>query len=294
MASPLLYKKGDTSMKYANLHLHSTHSDCQLTPEQLILIGKSLGYRALALTDHETDSGVKDFLLLAKKEGIQAISGCEFYGKYDRYNLHLTALDYDMEDPCIRRFIKERVELETECTRKRVELGIQKGFIENLKWDDVIELNPDGAWICIDSVINTMRIKKLVPADYNWTAFRNNVFKSPEALSFAQPSPSAEEVIKIVRKAGGVVALAHPIGQTHLVDKLVDMGLNGIEVSHPDLPGHDPYLAAEAADTFHLYRCGGTDHTGPMSGCGGNLAIPVFHGITEEEFTTLRERRLGR
>ena len=45
--------------------------------------------------------------------------------------------------------------------------------------------------------------------------------------------------------------------------------------------------------TINLYRSGGTDHTGPMSGCGGNLAIPVFNGITEEEFTTLRERRLG-
>jgi len=281
-------------MKYANLHLHSTHSDCQLTPWQLILIGKSLGYRALALTDHETDSGVTEFMALAKKEGIQSISGCEFYGMYDTYNLHLTALDYDMNEPGIRRFIKERVELETECTRKRVELGIQKGFIENLTWDDVMEMNPAGAWICIDSVINTMRIKQLVPFDYDWVAFRQNVFKSPEALSFAAPVPSAEEVIKIVRKAGGVVALAHPNNQTHLVEKLVDLGLNGIEVSHPDLAGHSPYLAAEAADTFHLYRCGGTDHTGPMSGCGGNLAIPVFHGITEEEFNVLRERRLGR
>lgn len=42
-------------MKFANLHLHSTYSDSQLTPMQLVLIGKSLGYHALALTDHETD-----------------------------------------------------------------------------------------------------------------------------------------------------------------------------------------------------------------------------------------------
>lgn len=44
-------------MKYANLHLHSTYSDASLTPEQLVFIGKSLGYYALALTDHETDAG---------------------------------------------------------------------------------------------------------------------------------------------------------------------------------------------------------------------------------------------
>ena len=44
-------------MKYANLHLHSFFSDGQMTPEQLVLIGKCMGYHALALTDHCTDGG---------------------------------------------------------------------------------------------------------------------------------------------------------------------------------------------------------------------------------------------
>ena len=55
-------------MKYANLHLHSTYSDGVLTPEQLVHIGKSLGYRALALTDHETDGGVSRFMEVARAE----------------------------------------------------------------------------------------------------------------------------------------------------------------------------------------------------------------------------------
>ena len=49
-------------MKYGNLHLHSTYSDAQFTPKQLFMIGKSLGYHALALTDHETDGGVRIYL----------------------------------------------------------------------------------------------------------------------------------------------------------------------------------------------------------------------------------------
>ena len=105
--------------------------------------------------------------------------------------------------------------------------------------------------------------------------------------------PEAERVIRTVRKAGGVIALAHPYKQTHLVEKLVGYGLNGIEVSHPDLYENTAYLALQAADTFNLYHCGGTDHTGPMSCCGGIHAVPAFHGITEEEFFTIKERRLG-
>jgi len=281
-------------MKYANCHLHSTFSDAQFTPEQLVLIGKSLGYRALALTDHETDGGVKRFLAAARSEGILSVAGVEFYGDEDGTNLHLVALDYDMDDPGFRAFVKERCELELETTHKRVERGIKMGFIYGITWNDVLDHAEEGTWICIDTVINTMKAKKAVDSNYDWVYFRREGFKGPVAMSLAAPPPSAEQVIRTIRKAGGVAALAHPYQQTQYVEKLVSYGLNGIEVSHPDLYENTAYLALQAADTYNLYHCGGTDHTGPMSGCGGKLAIPVFNGITEEEYTCLTERRLGR
>ena len=60
-------------MKYANFHMHSTYSDAAFTPEQLVLIGKALGYKALALTDHETDGGWTEFRYAAQKQGIQGL-----------------------------------------------------------------------------------------------------------------------------------------------------------------------------------------------------------------------------
>ena len=77
------------------------------------------------------------------------------------------------------------------------------------------------------------------------------------------------------------------------MEKLVGYGLNGIEVDHPEITEETIRLADEAAKAFKLYRSGGTDHTGPMSCCGGKLARPVFNGLTEEEFFILKERRLG-
>ena len=281
-------------MKYANLHLHSTYSDAQFTPKQLVLIGKSLGYRAMALTDHETDGGVRNFMKAAKEEGIKTIAGVEFYGMESGVCLHLTALDYDMENPDIRAFIKQRCDNAENFTRKCVERGLKLGFIEGFTFNDVLDHCDEGVWLCIDSVINTMRSMRLVPVDYDWKAFRTNVFKGPEVKEFKGPNPTAEEVIRVVRKAGGVVALAHGNHQMHFVEKLVGYGMNGIEVSHPGFVENTAYLAMEAADTYNLYHCGGTDHTGAMGGCGGNHAIPALQGVTEEEFTILRERRLGR
>ncbi len=279
-------------MKYANLHLHSNHSDAQFTVSQLVLLGKSLGYRALAVTDHETDSGVKEMMSYAKTQGgIDIISGVEFYGTYEGISFHLTALDFDIDDPSIRAFIRERVHIQAEKTKKRFELGVKLGVIQGVTWDDVIKFNPDGAYLCIDSIMNAYRTLKLpIPED-----LREKCFVSPEARKFSTATkvPTAEEVIKVVRKAGGVIALAHPYAKTQYVPKLVEYGLNGIEVSHPDNYENTSYLAIEAAKTYNLYHCGGTDHTGVMSGCDGVYATPALQGITEEEYFTLKERRKG-
>lgn len=281
-------------MKYANMHMHSTYSDASLSPVQLIRIGKSLGYHAMALTDHETDGGVKEFMYHAQKEGVHSVSGVEFFGLDEGLitdlSLHIVALDYDMDNPQMRAFIEKRRELMNECTRKRFELAVEKGLIQDITWYDVVDYNPPGTWLCGNSIFNAMEGKRIVPYSYNFEPIRA-CFRSPEAKAFSQALPHVEEVIKVIRQADGIAILAHPNDQIHMVEKLVGYGLNGIEVSHPSLKGHTPYLAAEAAETFGLYRSGGTDHTGPMSGVGGNRAIPVFHGITEEEFNAIRERR---
>ena len=277
-------------MKYANLHLHSSYSDAPFTPEQLLLIGKSLGYKAMAITDHETDGGVRPLMSYAKAQGgMDVISGIEFSGVYDGVSFHITALDYDIDDSNFRAFVKELCEQRAETTKKCVERGIALGIINGITWNDVLDNTPEGSWICIDSVINTYTAKH-IPAPAN---LRADCFKGPEIRAIMPKPQSAEKIIKIIRNAGGVAVLAHPYRQTKYVGALVDMGLNGIEVSHPHNFENTSALAMEAAKTFNLYHSGGTDHTGPMSGCGGGNAIPAFNGITEEEYTILKERRLG-
>ena len=277
-------------MKYANLHLHSTYSDAQFTPEQLVLLGKSLGYHAIALTDHETDGGVREMMRHAAREGgIEVLPGIEFYGEYDRCCLHLVALDYDMNDPSLRAFVRQRIDLYTEYTRRCVEYGRNIGVIDGITWDDVLSVAGEGAWICIDTVCNAYRAKRLPIPDN----LRQDVFKARETLALKPKNPTAEQVIRVIRGAGGIATLAHPNSQTHYVGALVGMGLNGIEVCHPSMTEETLSLADEAATALRLYRCGGTDHTGPMSGCGGRHAIPVFNGVTEEEYLTIKERKLG-
>lgn len=284
-------------MKYANLHMHSNFSDGGFTPEQLVLIGKSLGYRAMALTDHETDGGVKRFFDAATAEGLDVMSGVEFYGRDCGFTFHILALDYDMENPAFRAFVNDRRDAYSEWTRKIVERGIALDILPGFSWNDVLDESEEGTWICVEQLFAAMKKKGLLsryPKEEETVRFRALLIKAPEAQALRSPIPRAQDVIRVIRQAGGVAVLAHPSPEwTKCVGKLVEYGLNGIEVSHPDFIGNWAYLASEAAKTYRLYRSGGTDHTGALSCCGGNLAIPALQGITDEEFYTMKERRLS-
>ena len=277
-------------MKFANLHLHSTYSDAGFTPTQLVCLGKALGYKALALTDHETDGGNDEFFRVAKREEIQVISGAEFYGHLNGKKMHLTALDFDREAPELRALVRQRCDLQAQWTKGCLELGLERGILKGISWEDVLDVAGKDAWIGSDILFETLRRKKAIPEE-GLRYVKQTVMRDPEMVARKAEYPTAAEVIQAVRSAGGIIALAHPTES--LVGIVGELGLNGIEVYHPGIAPEVLPLCDQAAQQYNLYRCGGTDHTGPMSCCGGKYAIPVWNGITEEEFYTLTERKLG-
>ncbi len=89
---------------FTHLHVHSQYSilDGAASIESLVKKAKADGMTALALTDHGTMFGIKEFHVSCKKEGIKPILGCETYvatrslddrtGKEDRSGDHLILL----------------------------------------------------------------------------------------------------------------------------------------------------------------------------------------------------------
>ena len=79
-------------MAYCDLHTHSVFSDGTLTPRQLLQAATDAGLSAIALTDHNTVSGLPDFLAAAPDFPVEAICGTEFSVDYQGTELHLLAL----------------------------------------------------------------------------------------------------------------------------------------------------------------------------------------------------------
>ncbi len=83
-------------MEYAELHCHSYYSfhDGASSLEELLLKAKELGYRALAITDHDNLCGAMRFAQLARSLEMQGIIGAEVTL---RGGCHLTLLTRDLD-----------------------------------------------------------------------------------------------------------------------------------------------------------------------------------------------------
>lgn len=71
------------------LHTHTCHSDGTFTVEELVRTAAGNGYRALALTDHNTSSGVPEMDRLAEEKGIVPVRGLE----WTTYHGHMVVLE---------------------------------------------------------------------------------------------------------------------------------------------------------------------------------------------------------
>lgn len=68
--------------RIVDLHVHSTESDGTFTPTEVIAEAKKAGLSAIALTDHDTATGIRKAMGAAKEAGIELIPGIELSTAY--------------------------------------------------------------------------------------------------------------------------------------------------------------------------------------------------------------------
>ena len=82
-----------------DLHMHSTASDGSESPAEIIRRAKEKGLRSIALTDHDTVSGLREFLAAAQEENLDAIPGVELSTLMFSKELHIVGLFINPETP---------------------------------------------------------------------------------------------------------------------------------------------------------------------------------------------------
>lgn len=281
-------------MKYANMHLHSIHSDSELTCRQLVEMAKDLGHGAVVLTDHDVLTGIPEFTQAANDLGLETINGVEIVGEKWGVDFHIVCYDFDLHNTQLNDFVGVLCENRNVHTQILVENGIKRGTLKDITWEEIVEYNPDATWFCNNQVFRAMAKKGVLDMEERAHLLKVN-FKSELAFKVPMEVPTLEEVIEVIEAAGGVAGIAHPHRQYKYVKKMIDEGIpiKLIETSHPILEPDEEEAFYELAKKSGLYRTGGTDHHGRLSGIEDRMGDPIDCGASREDFFELKERRLG-
>jgi len=262
-----------TSAGAADLHLHTRFSDGTETPERVVELAKQAGLSVMAITDHDNTEAIPIAAPVAKRHGIDLVPGIEMSASAEGLEVHLLGFFFDPGHAALRQHLTEqqarRVERVHEMVKRLRRVGVQ------IEAEDVFAVAGEG------TVGRPHVAQVLLKHGYISTlaeAFARYI--GPDNAGFVPGSPmSPERIIRIIRQAGGVPVLAHPVylKRDPLIEQFVTQGLVGLEVYHS---GHTPEMVRhyeQIADRLQLLKTGGSDsHGNSREGLPiGAVKIPV-------------------
>ena len=254
---------------YANLHMHSTHSDGRYSPDELARLAKEIGYGAIALTDHDTVSGNPIMKRECERLGLGYVYGSEFYARLEDIGriVHLVGFGFDPDHPQLREHIRKMGERYSTQTKQLFERALAVGEIRGVTWDEVLKYNEGISWLVFSHVFNTMKAKGLVD-DSVRDKLKETSFSSElkRQLTPTCGYPNVRDMIRYVHEAGGIMLFAHPHELLDYVEILAGEGLDGLEVWHSELDGEERRRALALAKKCDLFVSGGDDHSGLLGG----------------------------
>lgn len=247
----------------SDLHTHSTASDGQYTPSELVRLAKDRGLEVLALTDHDTLDGLAEAVRAGEERGIRVIQGIELSAKeYDTF--HILGYRVSPDAPALTALCRRMKGRRDDRTPRLIAFLREKGV--NLSEEEVTEL-AGGAIVGRPHFAQVMVRKGYVKN--NREAFDRYLDTEEYHQKVERGKPSVRECVEAIKAAGGKVSLAHPyqIGVDDetlegIVRELTGYGLDAIECYYPKYTPEQQELYLRLAKKYGLHITGGSDFHG--------------------------------
>lgn len=282
---------------FMDLHTHSTASDGTDSPAALVAKAAGLRLAAVALTDHDTVSGLDEAVEEGRKHPIEVVRGCEIAVASPYGEVHLLGLwlpeRLPVLGPALEVLRQDREE------RNRLVLGKLAAAGFSVAYEDLQNLAGGDS-------LGRLHIARLL--------VKKKLARSAEAafaafLAEGRPTyvprklPDPEQGLAMLQAEGATTVFAHPMllrapGEwlNDFVADLSRRGLDALEAYHAD---HTPQAVRRCLDlaSHHgLALSGGSDYHGEvrgrarLGGYGGRLRVPL--AIMEQLKTTRRRKNL--
>jgi predicted metal-dependent phosphoesterase TrpH len=250
-----------------DLHTHSSFSDGTLPPRLLVDLARDRGLDAVALTDHDSMSGIPEAREAAALAGIELVPGVEFSAEHDGTSIHVLAYWPDEEDAEFRaellRLQESRLHRGERMVEKLQELGYPISF------ERVREI-AGGRNIVRPHIAQALVEAGAIQREED--AYTDGFIGDGGRAYVDKHALDPVDALAVIKRAGGVCVIAHP-GMwrgndpvpDELIEKMAAAGMDGIEVDHPDQTPEQRAHYRELAHRLGLITTGSTDYHGERS-----------------------------
>ncbi|MFT8319942.1 MAG: PHP domain-containing protein [Bacillus sp. (in: firmicutes)] len=241
-----------------DLHMHTTCSDGELSPEKIVLLAKQEGIKIMAITDHDEIAAYKSAKNIADNVGITLIPGIEINTSGPNGELHILGYGIQPDHPKLVEYIAWRKNDRIVWSKQIVEKLQQLGY--KIKWRNCFERAEGGV------IVRTHIAEELVANQYFATekqAFETLLINGKAA--FVERSAfSSLEAIQLIHLCGGKAFIAHPnlYSFPWSLEMLIEEGIDGIEAYYftHDKKTTDYWL--QQAEQHQLLVSAGSDYHG--------------------------------
>ena len=281
---------------YADLHCHTKLSDGSLGIEDLIALAKKNGVETIAITDVDCLAGTVRGKIIGERYGVNVIQGVEISSTDSKSGKQVPILCYlsDMPDRL------EGLCYKNSLARKKA------AHITMLKAAKRFPITTEFIVKCATGSTNIFPchiMQALMECGFATSFYGelyNELFKkdSPDNIIMEPKFPDIDEVINAIHEAGGVAIAAAPYKYDNLecIDRLIENGIDGIEVWHPSADEEQQAQLKKLATKNKLLMTGGSDFKGMYN--VRSLTVGAF-GIPEDVLSKLmgykaKQKRLAK
>jgi 3',5'-nucleoside bisphosphate phosphatase len=254
---------------------HSTYSDGELAPAEVVRAAKQAGVALFSLTDHDSVEGVPEAIDEAAELGIRLAPGVE-----------ISVLDPVASDLHLCGYLIDHLDqaLQTQLARSREDRGRRAermiAALERHGWsvdrqalDERLATGatvgrPHLAQAVVTHPANAKRLgdERLTSSSEFLVAY---LIEGKPAFS-PREAPSIAEAIELIHGAGGVAVWAHPFWDVEsdgeviaTLERFTALGLDGVEAFYVTHTQAQTDLLVRRATELSLLTTGSSDYHGP-------------------------------
>lgn len=248
-------------------HLHSYYSDGTMKPTDLVRMYKEMDYDMISLTDHDGVDGVNEAVIAGDALKIKVIPGIELSTDYDfdgqQLELHLLGYYIDIENEALLGRLAE-IRRNRQVRNEKL-LAHLNSLGWQLSYEDLLQ-RPGQTYVGKPNFARALARK-----GYEI----ENLWEVLDAVK--KENLSALEAMELIKGAGGMAVLAHPMKTKKLAEPgsaafwaaleqilrdLKKHGLKGLECYHPSASESDSLRLVDLAAKYHLHITEGSDFHG--------------------------------